>query len=224
MYRLAELSDRRRTTVGAWMLAAGIVLMAVAVILVHFSSIPEQEFVDGQFVPIVVEPALFDAIPRGCLIPGAMEPCLPWKAIWYVVAFGASQMMILGAVFLWVLNQKMTWARAAFAAFLTWMEFVIIYGIVPSEWLNLSQTDLDWSPTKILFTFPQWLVLGNDVAFSYAALKDAISGAYNMVMLFGVAIVAYKLQDIRKGRPASVAEKPAPTSPYGRPLVRKEDD
>lgn len=194
------------------MLVVGTVLMALAVILVHFAGIPAEEFVDGQFVPVVVEPAIFDAIPRGWLP----------KAIGYVMAFGASQLMIIGAAFLWVLNQKMTWARASFAAFLVWMEFVVIYGIVPSEWLNLAQTDLDWSPTKIFFTFPEWLVLGNEVAISYSALKDIISGGYNMTVLVGAAVLAYKMQDIRKGRPA--AAEPAPvTSPYGRPLVRRGD-
>jgi hypothetical protein len=213
MYRLGELSDSQRTRAGAAMLVIGVALMALAVILVHFAGLPKEEFIDGQFVPVVVEPAIFDAIPRGWLP----------KAVGYVLAFGASQLMIVGAALLWVLNQKMTWARAAFAAFLTWMEFVIIYGIVPSEWLNLAQTDLDWSPTKVFFTVPEWLVLGNDVAISYSALKDIISGGYNMTVLFGAAFLAYKLQDIRKGRPAA-KEPPVATSPYGRPLVRKGED
>lgn len=214
MYRLGELTDRQRNLAGTGMLVGGTVFMVLAVILVHFAGFPEEEFVDGVFVPVVVEPAIFDAIPRGW----------PWKALGYVLAFGASQLMIVGAAFLWVLNQKMTWARASFAAFLTWMEFVVIYGIVPSEWLNLSQTDLDWSPTKIFVTLPKWLVLGNDIEVSYAALKDAISGGYNMVVLVGAAVLAYKLQDIGKGRPAGAAEKKPAVSPYGRPLVRKGDD
>ena len=52
---------------------------------------------------------------------------------------------IVGALFVWVLNQKMTWARAPFASIVTWIKLVIFFGIVPSEWLNYAQTDLDWS-------------------------------------------------------------------------------
>jgi hypothetical protein len=213
MYRLGELSASQRNRAGAAMLAGGTLLMAIAVILVHFAGFPEEEFIDGAFVPVVVEPAIFDAIPRG------------WfpKSVGYLLAFGASQLMIVGAAFLWVLNQKMTWARASFAAFLVWMEFVVIFGIVPSEWLNLSQTDLDWSPTRIFLTIPEWLILGNEIQISYAALKDMISGGYNLVALVLAGVVAYKLQDIGKPRPASAAKKEA-VSPYGRPLVRKADD
>lgn len=194
------------------MLVGGTILMALAVILVHFAGFPEEEFVDGVFVPVVIEPAIFDAIPRG------------WfpKSIGYLLAFGASQLMIVGAAFLWVLNQKMTWARASFAAFLVWIEFVVIYGIVPSEWLNLSQTDLDWSPTRIFVTIPEWLILGNEIQISYAALKDMISGGYNLAVLAGGGWLAWKIQDIGKGRPATAVEE-EPVSPYGRPLVRKED-
>jgi hypothetical protein len=195
------------------MLVVGTILMAVAVIIVHYARLPNEEFIDGVFVPVVVEPAIFDAIPRGWLP----------KSIGYLLAFGASQLMIVGAAFIWVMNQKMTWARASFAAFLVWMEFVVIFGIVPSEWLNLSQTDLDWSPTRIFLTIPEWLILGNEIQISYSALKDMISGGYNLVALVVAGVVAYKMQDIGKPRPAA-AEKKEVVSPYGRPLVKKEDD
>lgn len=192
------------------MLALGVVAMVVGVIVIHYAGLPTEEFVDGVFVPLEVE--YFNWIPRG------------WfpKSIGYLVAFGASQMLIVGAAFVWVLNQRMTWARAGFAAFLAWMEMVVIFGIVPSEWLNLSQTDLDWSPQRIAVTIPSWLVLGNDIDISFAALKDAISGGYNVTMLAAAAFFAYKLQDIGKPRPASAAAPERKTSPYGRPLVERD--
>src|SRR5690606_3106827 len=141
------------------------------------------------------------------------------KGIGYLIGFGASQLLVGGAAIAFVLGKPMTWATATFAAFLAWIEFVLIFGIVPSEWLNLSQTDLDWSTQRIAFTIPPWLVLGNQVDVSWGAIKDSISMGYNLTVLVGAAIFAYKIQDIGKGRPAS-AEKPEPVSPYGRPLVR----
>ena len=107
------------------------------------------------------------------------------KGVGYLVVFGASQMLVVGALFVWVLNQRMTWARALFAAFVTWIELVIIFGMVPSEWLNFAQTDLDWSSQRVAVTIPPVLVLGNDVQLSWAAIKDSISMGYHLVMLGG---------------------------------------
>jgi hypothetical protein len=173
--------------------------------------LPINEFVGGEFVPYIVTPAFFNEIPRGWLP----------KSIGYLAAFGASQMMVLGGFFLWVLNKPMTWARASIAATLTWMEMVILFGIVPSEWLNLSQTDLDWSPQKVALTLPPWLVLGNEIDISYAALKDAISAGYNTGLLAAGPVFAIMVQKIKHGRPAAAAVE-EPKSPYGRTL-RKGD-
>jgi hypothetical protein len=198
MYRLAELSDARRKSIGYGMLVAGFVALVVGVIWIHFSS--QAPDVDG---------GVFDWIPNGHI----------WKGIGYLVSGLASQLLVVGAFFVWVLNQRMTWARAVFAAVMTWVELVLIFGMIPSEWLSFAQTDLDWSSQKVFFTIPPILVLGNDVDISYAVIKDSISMGYHIVMLVGGAIFALQLQKMRAGRPAS-AEKPEPKSPYGRPLVR----
>ena len=211
MYRLAELTDSQRLKAGTALLVLGTLIMGVAVVWVHYAGLPLQEFVDGEFVPLVVSPAFFNEIPRGWLP----------KGLGYLVAFGASQMLVLGAFFVWVLNKPMTWARASIAATLTWMELVILFGIVPSEWLNLSQTDLDWSPQKVALEIPSWLILGNDVSISFAALKDAISAGYNTGLLVAAPVFAIMIQKIKDGRPAKAAVE-APKSPYGRTL-RKGD-
>jgi hypothetical protein len=179
----------------------------VAVIWIHYSSFPLTHIVDGEQVPLVLDQ--FNWVPRGALS----------KGIGYLVAFAASQMLVVGALFVWVLNQRMTWARALFASFVTWIELVIIFGMVPSEWLNFAQTDLDWSSQRAALTIPPILVLGNEVAISYAVVKDSISMGYHIVMLGAAAIFALQLQRMKQGRPAS-ADKPAPTSPYGRPLIK----
>ncbi|MEX1044123.1 MAG: hypothetical protein WD020_05745 [Acidimicrobiia bacterium] len=211
MYRLAELTDSQRLKAGTALLGLGTLLMGLAVVWVHFAGLPINEFVGGDFVPLVVEPAFFNDIPRG------------WfpKSLGYLAAFGASQMMVLGGFFLWVLNKPMTWARASIAATLTWMEMVILFAIVPSEWLNLSQTDLNWSPQKVAVTIPSWLILGNDVDISFAALKDAISAGYNTGLLVAAPVFAIMLQKMKEGRPPSAVSE-APKSPYGRTLKKGE--
>lgn len=186
----------------------GTLTLAVGVWWVHYAKFPETELVNGVEVPVVVD--YFNWVPRGWLP----------KAIGYLVAFGGSQLLLAGAAIGFVLGRPMTWARAAFAAFIAWVELVLIFGVVPSEWLNLTQTDLNWSLQRVAFTLPSWLVLGNQVDVSLAAIKDAISGAYNVGMLGAAAVFAYKIQDISK--PKVKAEKPTPISPYGRPLVEGE--
>lgn len=209
MHRLASISDKHRNIIGWSALLLGTGLMAVAVLWIHYSKLPNTEVVDGVATALVVD--YFNWVPRGWF----------WKGIGYLAAFGASQMMLVGAAFLWVLNQKMTWARAAFAAFLVWMEFVIVFGIVPSEWLNLSQTDLDWSNQRIAFRIPPVLMLGNEVSISWAAIKDAISGGYNLGALGAAGYVAYLLQQVYK--PPKKKAASTKLSPYGRPLVKGDN-
>ncbi len=201
MYRLGELSEQQRSRYGWSMMVLGILGLIIGVIVVHYANLDPADPAGGPF----------GWIPRHWLP----------KGIGYLIGFGASQLLIGGAVLAFVLGQPMSWARATFAAFLTWIEFVLIFGIVPSEWLNLAQTDLDWSTQRIAFTIPPWLVLGNHVDVSWGAIKDSISMGYNLTVLVGAAVFAYKIQDIGKGRPAT-AIPPEPVSPYGRPLVRSD--
>ena len=207
MYRLAELSDARRKTIGASLLFLGILGLVLGVIWIHWSSFPETEVIDGVEVPVVVD--FLNWWPRGPM----------WKGVGYLIVFGATTLTLAGAAFLWLLNQKMTWARAAAAALITFVALVFYFGMVPSEWLNFAQTDLDWSSQRVALSLPSWLVLGNDVDISWAFVKDNIQVMYSLGMLGFAAVFALQIQKMKDGRPASAApvEK---TSPYGRPLVK----
>lgn len=142
---------------------------------------------------------------------------------WIPVTFGqitaaaGSQFIIAGAFLVWVTGKPMTWARAGFATFLTWYELVLFYGIIPSEWLNLTQGPLGWTSQKVFLTVPKWLVLNNDVEISFAVLKDAVSGGYHAVVLGLGILLAFKIQGFGLGVPSPKAEV---SSPYGRPLSK----
>lgn len=198
MYRLGELSDARRKTIGGGLLSLGLLGLVLGVIWIHWSSLPEGEVV-----------GFLDWWPRGAL----------WKGLGYLVVLGATTIALVGATFLWVLNQKMTWARATVAAMIAWIALVFYFGMVPSEWLNYAQTDLDWSSQRVAVTIPPFLVLGNTVELSWAMLKDSISMGYHIVGLVAAGVLGLQIQKIKEGRPASAApvEK---RSPYGRPLVK----
>jgi hypothetical protein len=208
MYRLAELSDSRRKTIGVGLLVAGLLGLVIGVIWIHWSSIPHTEIVDGVETPVVVD--YLNWFPRGVI----------WKGIGYLLVLGATTLALVGAVFLWVLNQPMTWARATVAAFIAWIALVFFFGMVPSEWLNYAQTDLDWSSQRVAVAIPPFLMLGNEVDISWAVVKDLISANYHVVMLVVVAVFAIQVQKMREGRPAEA--KVEKVSPYGRPLVRGE--
>lgn len=208
MYRLAELSDSRRKTIGAGLLVAGLLGLVIGVIWIHWSSIPQTQLVDGVETPVVVD--YLNWFPRGVI----------WKGIGYLIVLGATTLALVGAVFLWVLNQPMTWARATVAAFIAWIALVFFFGMVPSEWLNYAQTDLDWSSQRVAVAIPPFLMLGNEVDISWAVVKDLISANYHVVMLVVVAVFAIQVQKMREGRPAEA--KVEKVSPYGRPLVRGE--
>lgn len=208
MHRLGEMTDQQRNRYGGGALVVGLLLLVVGITLVHIYGRAAED------VPTTAPfEWMFTVIPT--------ESHFWFKGIGYLVVFAATQLLVVGTALIWLLNQKMTWARAMFAAFVAWVELVIIFGIVPSEWLNFSQTDLDWSFQRAWFQVPPALVLGNDVTVSYGALKDAISGGYNVMMLVAAGIFAYKLQDVGKPRPAAAAAEEEKISPYGRPLSKQ---
>lgn len=207
MYRLGELSDVRRRRIGGGLLTLGVLGLVLGVVWIHWSSFPQAELVNGVETPVVVD--FLNWWPRGTL----------WKGLGYLVVLGATTLVLIGATFLWVLNQEMTWARATVAALIAWVALVFYFGMVPSEWLNYAQTDLDWSSQRVALSIPPFLVLGNSVDISWAAIKDSIQMGYSLGLLGFAGLLAIQIQKIKEGRPASAA--PAEKkSPYGRPLVR----
>jgi NAD-dependent dihydropyrimidine dehydrogenase PreA subunit len=132
-------------------------------------------------------------------------------------------MMVIGGFFLWVLNKPMTWARASIAATLTWMELVIIFGIVPSEWLNLSQTDLDWSPQNIALTFPPGWCSATTSTSASPPSRTPSRPATTPALLVAAPVFAIMIQKMKDGRPAPAATE-EPKSPYGRTLRRVTAD
>lgn len=198
MYRLAELSESRRKMLGGGLLTAGVVGLALGVIVIHWSSYPEDVVVD-----------FMNWFPRGAL----------WLGVGYLIVFGATTLALVGGATLWVLNQPMTWARAAIAAMLAWIGLIFYLGMVPSEFLTYAQTELDWSSQRIALTIPPWLMLNNTVEISWAVVRDSIQAGYTTGMLGAAIVLALQIQKMKDGRPASA--RPAElVSPYGRPLVK----
>jgi hypothetical protein len=207
MYRLGELSDKRRRAIGSALLILGVLGLTLGVVWIHWSSLPETELIDGVHVAVTVD--YLNWFPRGTV----------WLGVGYLVVLGATTFALVGATFLWVLNQRMTWARATAAAMIVWLALLFIFGIVPSEWLTFAQTRLEWSSQRVALVIPPVLVLGNTIELSYAMLADSISMGYHIVMLGLGAVFGVQIQKIKEGRPPG-AQPSERQSPYGRPLVK----
>lgn len=193
------VDEGTRTRLGITAIVAGAVLFTAGVIAAHFTGLPEQ-----NNLGVAIHPD----IPRGW----------QWVIGSEIVALIGSQILMAGiaVAFLWM--RPMTWARATVGAWLVTLEMLILFGIVPNEWLNLTQGTFEWTSQKIAFEIPSWLVLNNEVAVSFGAIKDAVSGGYSAGMLGLVAVVVYQWQE--RSKRARTEAKPQPVSTYGRPVVK----
>jgi hypothetical protein len=196
---------RKLGVVGLW---AGGVLFVGGIVIAHFTGLPTHDSVGREIYSWIPRCAFFENDPARCwVLPIAGQS----------IALLGSQLMMGAIVLGWIYRQEMTWAKATVGAFLFTLEMMILFGIVPNQWLNLAQGTLDWSENKDVFTIPPWLVLNNEVTITFGVLKDAIAGGYSAGVLGTVAIVAYQVQERSKraGQPP-----PTTTSQYGRPVVR----
>ncbi|MEX1281337.1 MAG: hypothetical protein AB1Z55_11545 [Acidimicrobiia bacterium] len=200
IYNLSTMPDDRRSTISWASMGAGVVIMAFGIFFAHAGFAPDPSPENGFYL---------EWVPREWYVFTAGQ----------IIALVGSQFLIIGAAFLWVANQPMTWARALGAAWLAFMQLVIWWAIVPSEWLNLTQGPLGWTSQDILFTIPPWIVLNNEISISLAVVKDAVAGTYHIVSLAVVVLVALQIQKWGKVAPPSDTATAAP-SPYGRPLRR----
>jgi hypothetical protein len=143
---------------------------------------------------------------------------------WYWVLAGETVSLsgvllgMAGLALAFLYRRKLTWARATLGAALFTGLMIIIYGIIPNQWLSLAQGEWEWTSAKKLITLPKVLTLNNEVSFSYEALKDAIAGTYVAVVTGVIALGMYQWQEIAKRRAAG--PPPKPVSVYGRPVTK----
>jgi hypothetical protein len=174
-------------------LILGIALIAIGVVVA----------IGGSFLVHMVESPDVDELGRTL------------ATIAQMIALGGVLMAMAGATLGFIWQRTLTWARAMLGALLFTGLMFILFAIIPNQFLTITQATLEWTPQKILITFPAAVVMNNDVAISYAALKDMISAGYVTTLIFVIPVIMYKWQ----GREEKAAEaKPTPVSNYGRPM------
>lgn len=190
------MRERSRLVIGLVAAAVGLFVTLVGAMGVHAAEADEVNELGQE---------IYTFIPRGWQVVTAFQ----------AISLTGALIIIAGLTFAFLYDRPMTWARAALGATLFASLMIIVFGIIPNQFLTLTQSTLDWSPQRVFIVIPSGLVLNNQVELSYAFLKDAISGGYSAVAMIGIAGFMWWWQ----GRQKRAEEpKPTPVSAYGRPM------
>lgn len=132
--------------------------------------------------------------------------------------------LISFAVFMWMVRRPKselptTWAQAMLGGAAVFALFLLIYGVVPHEWLTWADSSLGLREDKILID--TWAI-----DFSGRALRDIVA---TMIYIVGLAIntwmwIAWQKRGTAKPKPAKAAATPEPagTSAFSRPVTKKD--
>lgn len=204
------MTEQRRVRLGIVGVIAGLLLLVLGILMAHFTGLAETNDVGQEIYPKIPRCLPFEDGPAKCWI-------LPTTG--QIIGLLGSQVLFAAIVFGWVLGRPLTWSRATLAAFIFTTEMLVLFGVVPNQWLALTQGTFEWTGQKIAFTLPRWLMLNNEVSISYGVIKDVVSGGYSALVLGAVAVGAYRLQE--RAKKADVPPPPRFSS-YGRPLVERD--
>ena len=186
---------RNRVKLGLPTFFAGLGSLTGGVIVAHYAGFPQGEIVD-----------YFNWIPRGWLP----------QTIGQFVAFSGSQLILIGLVLMAWSDKPLTWSKAAYFSFLSWLQLTLIFGVLPTEWLNLAQGPLEWTNQREFIKFPPMLFLGNEVSLSFGALKDIIQLGISQGALIAVFVIGYFIQDINNMKEKGKVK----ISDYGKKVVK----
>jgi hypothetical protein len=129
-----------------------------------------------------------------------------------------------GAVFMRLVRRPKpelptTWAQAMLGALAVFALFLLVYGVVPHEWLTWADSKLGLREDKILLdTRP--------IKFSGRALRDIVAATIYIVFLgFNTVMwIMWQKRGTAKPKPAPATAKPEPagTSAFSRPVTKKD--
>ncbi|KAA0235658.1 MAG: hypothetical protein JJLCMIEE_00577 [Acidimicrobiales bacterium] len=110
----------------------------------------------------------------------------------------------------------LTWGEALLAATYVFLILFWLYGVVPHQWLDWADNELNWRPDRILIgpggeywtTFP--------ITISYQVIRDVAA-----VIIYGIALVGNVWFWIYWQNRGQRAEAEPSRSTFGRPLVKE---
>lgn len=201
---MAEGRDRN-FNLGIAAMVGGLVFSIAGALWAHFTGLPELDELGRELYP---------SLPRGW----------GWVLIGQLVSLGGVFLMMGGITLAFLYEKPMTWARSAIGGLLFTALMIILYGVIPNEWLTYTQAVWEWTDQKLWVIIPSELIGGNELNISAAAFKDIVSGTYVLVVTVAVAVAMIRWQkrdEIRAEREKKKASKKS-VSTYGRPLQKVE--
>ncbi len=108
-------------------------------------------------------------------------------------------------------DRPTTWGEAMIGATYIFMLFVLLFGILPDQFIDYADNDLKWTNEKFLFTQDSIMPFRMD----YQKLRDLIVVVEHLVALGAIPVVAVNWQ--KRGERVG----PSTTSDFGRPLVKE---
>ena len=114
-------------------------------------------------------------------------------------------------------GQPLTWAEAFLAAVFVMALMLLVYGIVPNQWLLWADNELAWRKDQFFFGENGIQFFGRGrILIPKEVLRDLIATVIYVVALVAHVWLWLWWQKRGKARPASTEIK---ESPYGRPLL-----
>jgi hypothetical protein len=112
-----------------------------------------------------------------------------------------------------------TWAQSMLGAVAVFGLFLLIYGVVPHEWLTWADSKLGLREDKILLNT-------RPIKFSGRALRDMVA-TFLYIFFLGMNTwmwIAWQKRGTAQPKPAKVAATPEPagTSAFSRPVTKKD--
>ena len=201
---MAEERDRN-IILGVTAVVIGLALAIAGSLWAHFTGLSAVDNVGRD---------LYTHIPRGWV----------WVLLGQLVSLGGVFLAMGGVVLAYLYEKPVTWARASVGAGLFTALMIILFGIIPNEWLTYSQAVWEWTDQKIWVKIPTSLLGGNEVNLSAAVVKDVIAATYSMVVIGGVvvAMIAWQKRDEIRAKREKSKGAAQNVSVYGRPLRKVE--
>ena len=114
-----------------------------------------------------------------------------------------------------------SWGEAMLGSTYIFGLLFLAFGIVPHQWIDHADKNLEWSRDKLLFgpggiLRPQSADGWNPITLQYEAVRDII-----VILIHVVFIGLFVYLAIWWQKRGDVKPKELPTSTYGRPLVKK---
>jgi len=115
-----------------------------------------------------------------------------------------------------------SWGEAMIAATYVFGVMFVAFGVVPHQWIDHADRNLEWSKSKVIygpFDLLKPKANGGNFPFtaSYEALRDIVVIVLH-VWYFGLILYLWK---VWQGRGDTKPSTELATSTYGRPLVKK---